>query len=105
MSNQLVCSCSGDNLSVVSLVLVNTLVAPSGALAAMAVINWGNYEVDDHANAVLAGLVSVSGCCNIVQPWAAALIGIFSAFTYTGELSLFAAVSHCVSPRLTLEGA
>ena len=102
-------------MSVVSLTLVNTLVAPSAALATMALINWGNYEVDDHANAVLAGLVSISGCCNIVQPWAAAFIGIVSAFTYMGALSLCAAVSHCfalccrvtllshcVSPRLTL---
>jgi len=73
---------TGENLQVVSSIAVNTVLAPAGALLAIFLICWDEYNVQHTANAVLGALVSISACCNSVQPWAAVLIGMISAPIY-----------------------
>lgn len=40
------------------------------------------YDIAACTNGMLAGLVSITGVCNRVDPWAAWLIGITSSFVY-----------------------
>ena len=34
-------------------------------------------------NGILAGLVSITGCCNAVYPWASVVIGIIGSCVYS----------------------
>ena len=69
-------------MEVISLIFVNTVLAPVGALFVIYLICWDDYNVEHTANAVLGGLVSISACCNSVYPWAAIVIGMISAPIY-----------------------
>ncbi|KAH8075633.1 ammonium transmembrane transporter [Aureococcus anophagefferens] len=42
------------------------------------------YDVGEMCNGVLAGLVSITSACAVVEPWAAVVIGFVGAFVYTG---------------------
>ncbi|KAH8071388.1 ammonium transmembrane transporter [Aureococcus anophagefferens] len=42
------------------------------------------YDVAEMCNGVLAGLVSITSACAVVEPWAAVVIGLIGAFVYTG---------------------
>ena len=42
------------------------------------------YDVGEMCNGVLAGLVSITSACAVVEPWAAVVIGLIGAFVYTG---------------------
>ena len=93
---------TGVNLSVVSLTIVNTLLAPVSALCTIRLLSWyeHGFPMDDHPlnvlnsstaagketgfnmDAVLAGLAAIAAGCNIVQPWAALVIGAVAAVVY-----------------------
>merc|ERR1711990_487377 len=45
----------------------------------------GQPDLSGILNAVLGGLVAITANCNYVEPWAAVVIGIFAALTYTGS--------------------
>lgn len=46
------------------------------------------YDVAATCNGILAGLVAITGVCDRVDPWAAFVIGILSAFVYSGSCRL-----------------
>ena len=43
----------------------------------------GIYDVAETCNGVLAGLVSVTSACAVIEPWAACVIGFIGAFVYS----------------------
>merc|ERR1711934_1289733 len=76
---------TGDNLQVVSLVVVNTTLCPAAAvvtLTLLALVIGEHTEIGDLLNAALGGLVSITANCNVVEPWAALVIGVIGAFVY-----------------------
>ena len=44
-----------------------------------------NMRMDFHGmtNGILAGLVSITACCNCVEPWAAGIIGVLGSLVYS----------------------
>jgi len=82
---------TGSSLKVVSLALVNTTMAPAGAVISIVlftIITRNHIEVGDCLNASLGGLVSITACCNIVEPWAALVIGGIGGLVYLGSANL-----------------
>jgi Amt family ammonium transporter len=82
---------TGSSLNVVSLALFNTTLAPAGAVIAIVLFTIGSrnhIEVGDCLNAALGGLVSITACCNIVEPWAALVIGGIGGLVYLGSSRL-----------------
>jgi len=70
--------------------VTTTIAAASGGLTAM-VINYGMYKVWDLiavCNGCLAGLVSITAGCSVVEPWAALLAGMGGAFVIWGSSKL-----------------
>jgi ammonium transporter, Amt family len=45
--------------------------------------------VQQTCNSLLVGLVSITGCCNNVQPWAAIIIGSIGTLIYCLSCKLF----------------
>jgi len=72
-------------LQVVSLVVVNTTLCPAAAVVTLTIfaLALGEHtEIGDLLNAALGGLVSITANCNVVEPWAALLIGIIGGLVY-----------------------
>ena len=42
----------------------------------------GTYDVGHTCNSLLGGLVGITAGCSVVEPWAAVIIGVVSAFIY-----------------------
>lgn len=64
-------------------VFFNTNLAAAIATLAVMIITWIRYKKPDVSmtlNGSLAGLVAITAGCDAVNPWAAAIIGIFAAF-------------------------
>jgi len=70
--------------------VTTTLAAAAGGLANLFIHHALSdiYDVAEMCNGVLAGLVSITASCSVVEPWAAVIIGFIGAFAYTGG-SLF----------------
>ena len=66
-----------------SVVSVNTNLAAATATLATMIITWIRYKKPDVSmtlNGSLAGLVAITASCDCVHTWAAAVIGVISAF-------------------------
>ena len=66
--------------------VTTTLAAAAGGLSNLAIhffLTDHTMSVSEMCNGVLAGLVSITASCSVVEPWAAVVIGIIGAFAYT----------------------
>ena len=76
-------SMTNGGAELASIVFVNTNLAAAMATLATMVITWIRYKKPDVSmtlNGSLAGLVAITASCDCVNTWAAAVIGIISAF-------------------------
>ncbi len=72
-------SMTGESASLAGKVFFNTNLAAAFATVAVMVITWIRYKKPDVSmtlNGSLAGLVAITAGCDMVNPWAAAIIGI-----------------------------
>ena len=70
--------------------VTTTLGAAAGGVTALS-IHYGltkSLDVGPMCNGILAGLVSITGNCVVIEPWAAALIGAIGAAIYYGFSAL-----------------
>eukprot|EP00002_Diphylleia_rotans_P030126 TRINITY_DN6174_c0_g1_i1.p1 TRINITY_DN6174_c0_g1~~TRINITY_DN6174_c0_g1_i1.p1 ORF type:complete len:507 (+),score=87.93 TRINITY_DN6174_c0_g1_i1:90-1610(+) len=67
-----------------------TLAAACGGLTTLILRKFltNTYDLPAVLNGLLGGLVSVTGPCAVVEPWAAAVIGIVGAVVYCGSVLL-----------------
>ncbi len=76
-------SMTNGGAELASVVFVNTNLAAAVATLATMIITWIRYKKPDVSmtlNGSLAGLVAITASCDCVNTWAAAVIGIISAF-------------------------
>ena len=91
-------SITGPNQAqVVSLVAVNTTLAAASACVSALVVNYileerktgeGSFSLTYAMNATLGGLVSITGSCGVVEPWAAVIIGFIAGILYLNTSKL-----------------
>ena len=64
--------------------VVTTIAAASGALTMLAYLRWNEMPLDigEVSNALLAGLVSITAPCAVVDNWAAMMIGCIGCLIY-----------------------
>lgn len=76
---------------IVSLVAVNTTLSAASACIAALATNYlyverktgeGSFSITFAMNGTLAGLVSITGGCAVVEPWAAVIIGFIAGILY-----------------------
>merc|ERR1712087_73794 len=68
-----------------ALICINTTLSPAASVVACLAIEKcikGFWDASAAMNAVVAGLVGITGPCGIVDPWAAAVIGLLSGTIY-----------------------
>jgi len=70
--------------------VTTTLAATAGALGAtfLSKMISGNYDVSMGLNGILAGLVSITANCSVVNPWHAVLIGLVGSVILFGGSKL-----------------
>ena len=76
-------SMTSGGAELASVVFVNTNLAAATATLATMIITWIRYKKPDVSmtlNGSLAGLVAITASCDCVHTWAAAVIGVISAF-------------------------
>eukprot|EP01065_Artemidia_motanka_P042103 TRINITY_DN558_c0_g1_i2.p1 TRINITY_DN558_c0_g1~~TRINITY_DN558_c0_g1_i2.p1 ORF type:complete len:600 (+),score=203.61 TRINITY_DN558_c0_g1_i2:154-1800(+) len=78
----------GENAGKVA--VTTTLSAASAGVSAVSVVRVlrGHWAVDHGLNGVLAGLVSVTAGCSVVDEWAAIVIGLIGGVVYFGASEL-----------------
>ena len=85
-------SITGPNQAqVVSLVAINTTLAAASACISSLLVNYhiedkkmgeGSFSLTSAMNGCLGGLVSITGGCGVVEPWAAVVIGFIAGLLY-----------------------
>jgi len=78
---------STADLKVVGLAMVNTVLCPAAAACTYCTMSMvlAVPDLGGILNATLGGLVAITASCNVVEPWAAVVIGIIAAFVYWGS--------------------
>mmetsp|Transcript_15769 Transcript_15769/g.42380 ORF Transcript_15769/g.42380 Transcript_15769/m.42380 type:complete len:464 (-) Transcript_15769:387-1778(-) len=66
--------------------VTTTLSAASGAVACLGIFKMSThaFDLNQTLNGALAGLVSITAGCSVVEPYAAVIIGAIGALVYTG---------------------
>jgi ammonium transporter, Amt family len=82
-----------------SRIVMNTILSSASSCVSVLffgpLVSWGKqdptnkYPVQQTCNSLLVGLVSITGCCNNVQPWAAIIIGSIGTLIYCLSCKLF----------------
>ena len=78
---------TGGMWKTAALICVNTTISPSAAILSVLLFEklaTGCYDSSKCMNGVVAGLVGITGPCGVVEPWAAAVIGVVSGAVYCG---------------------
>eukprot|EP00937_MAST-01D_sp_MAST-1D-sp2_P005390 g5390.t1 len=78
----------GDKPMLVGKVAVTTTLcaAASGIVSCLLWNKLGEkWSVERICNGILGGLVGITAGCNVVEPWHAVIIGVISAFVYSGS--------------------
>jgi Amt family ammonium transporter len=70
--------------------VTTTLSATSACLTATLISHFfeKTFDIGIALNGILAGLVGVTACCSVVDPWHAVLIGCVASFVYYGARNL-----------------
>jgi Amt family ammonium transporter len=73
------------------IVTVTMLAGSSGCLTLLffGVIRFGCWDLKLAINGLLSGMVASCSGCNVIDPWAALLVGFLGAFGYYGQVYLF----------------
>ena len=81
---------SGSSITAGKVAVTTTLAAASGMVTTMLVVKLveKEYSLLKSLNGVLAGLVSITAGCAVVDPWCAFVIGIIGALVYLGAGAL-----------------
>lgn len=70
-------------------VFFNTNLAAATATITVMILTWSLYKKPDVSmtlNGSLAGLVAITAGCDVVNPWAAAIIGVIAGFAVVGAI-------------------
>lgn len=79
------------NAALAGKVFVNTNLAAAMATVSTMIITWIRYKKPDVSmtlNGSLAGLVAITAGCDVVNPWAAAIIGVCASFAVVFGIEL-----------------
>ncbi len=82
-------SMTGGAAELASKVFFNTNLAAAAATVTVMFLTWSLYKKPDVSmtlNGSLAGLVAITAGCDVVNPWAAAVIGIIAGFAVVGAI-------------------
>ncbi|EOD35228.1 putative ammonium transporter, partial [Emiliania huxleyi CCMP1516] len=78
---------TGGMWKTAALICVNTTISPSASILSVLLLEKflaGYYDTSKCMNGIVAGLVGITGPCGVVEPYAAAIIGIVSGAVYCG---------------------
>lgn len=82
-------SMTGGAAELAGKVFFNTNLAAAASTVTVMIVTWMLYKKPDVSmtlNGSLAGLVAITAGCDVVNPWAAALIGIIAGFAVVGAI-------------------
>ena len=82
-------SMTGGAAELAGKVFFNTNLAAATSTVTVMIVTWSLYKKPDVSmtlNGSLAGLVAITAGCDVVNPWAAALIGIIAGFAVVGAI-------------------
>lgn len=82
-------SMTGGAAELAGKVFFNTNLAAAASTVTVMIVTWVLYKKPDVSmtlNGSLAGLVAITAGCDVVNPWAAALIGIIAGFAVVGAI-------------------
>jgi len=82
--------CALGCMNIAAKVAVTTTLAAAAACITGACLSrlQGQFNLTTALNSVIAGLVSVTAPCSVIEPWAAAVIGVVGAFVFLGSSKL-----------------